>query len=71
MVKIRLARGGSKNRPFYRVVAISSTRRRGGEPLEILGFWNPANNEKKIDKKALEAWVLKGAQVSDAVKDLL
>jgi len=71
MVKIRLARGGAKNSPFYRIVAITSTRKRGGKPLEILGFWNPATNEKKVDKKEIENWVQKGAQISDSVKVLM
>ncbi len=71
MVKIRLARVGKRNDPFYRVVAINSQSKRNGEALEVLGFWNPRENVKKIDKKAIEVWVSKGAQISDAVKELI
>ncbi len=71
MIKIRLARGGVKNNPFYRIVAIDERRKRGGKPLDILGFWHPAKGTKKIDKKKINAWVGKGAQLTKAVKELL
>ncbi len=71
MVKIRLARSGVKNKPFYRIVAIDSKRKRGGKPLEILGFWQPSKNLIKIDKKKVNEWVKKGAKVTEAVKELL
>ena len=71
MIKIRLARGGVKNSPFYRVVAIESTRKRGGKPLDILGFWNPVKDETEINKDKLKEWVAKGAQISPAVSKLL
>jgi len=70
MLKIRLARGGTKGNPFYTIVAIKSTRKRGGKPAETLGFWHPAKDVKKIDKEKLAAWVAKGAIVSPAVKKL-
>ncbi|MGB6838667.1 MAG: 30S ribosomal protein S16 [Microgenomates group bacterium] len=71
MVKIRLARGGVKNNPFYRIVVIDEKRKRGGKPLEIVGFWHPAKDIIKIDKKKIKDWVGKGAQVTQAVKKLL
>ena len=71
MIKIRLARGGVKNKPFYRIVAIEHTRKRSGKPLDIIGFWNPQTKEKKIDKKKLESWVEKGAQPTKAVEELI
>ncbi len=71
MIKIRLTRTGAKNDPHYRIVAIEKSRKRGGKPLDILGHWYPAKNESKIDKKKIEAWVAKGAQVTEAVKSLL
>ena len=71
MVKIRLARGGSKNNPFYRIVAIEGRRARQGKPLEILGYWHPLRSDKKIDKKRIEEWVLRGATVSKAVTTLI
>ena len=71
MIRIRLARGGSKNDPFYRIVAIDARRKREGKALDILGFWHPAKDVKKVDKKKLQLWLKKGAQVSKAVKKLL
>lgn len=71
MIKIRLARGGKTNDPFYRVVAIDSRRKREGKSLETLGYWHPAKNLKKIDKKKIKEWVAKGAQISSAVSKLM
>lgn len=71
MVKIRLARHGKKNDPTYRVVAIDSSKKVGGEALATLGFWHPKKFVIKIDKKAVEEWEKKGAQISAAVKKLL
>lgn len=71
MIKIRLARGGKKNQPFYRIVAIEHTRKRGGKPLDVLGFWNPAKEDVKIDKEKLKNWLDKGAKTSNAVDELI
>lgn len=71
MVKIRLARYGKKNNPVYRIVAIDHQNKNNGKALEVLGFWHPSADAKEVDKKAIDAWVKKGAQVSDAVKKLL
>lgn len=71
MVKIRLSRLGKRNDPFYRIVAIDSQKKREGAFLEVLGYWHPREDKKKIDKKALDKWVENGAQVSAAVKKLL
>ena len=71
MVKIRLARHGKKNDPFYRIVAINHTRKREGKPLDIIGYWYPKHEEKKIDKNKMKYWVDNGAQVSKAVANLL
>lgn len=71
MVTIRLARFGRKKGPFYRVVVLDSRKKTNGANIEVLGFWNPAKDEVKIEKSKLEAWVKKGAQVSPAVTKLL
>ena len=54
-VKIRLQRQGKKNSPFYRVIAIDEAKKRSGQPLEVVGFWYPEKNDKKIDKKKTPA----------------
>ncbi|QQS39550.1 30S ribosomal protein S16 [Candidatus Woesebacteria bacterium] len=71
MIKIRLARFGARNKPFYRVVVTDSKRKITGKPLEVLGFWNPKSQEKSIDKKKLDAWVKKGAQITATLKKLI
>lgn len=71
MVKVRLMRLGKKNAPFYRVIAIDESKKVGGAPLAILGTYEPKKKIADIDKKAVEAWVKKGAQVSDTVKKLI
>lgn len=76
MLKIRLARGGRKNVPFYRIVATNSTSPRDSKFLEKLGTYNPLANdadEKKItiDKERIEYWLSVGAKPSDRVAGFL
>jgi small subunit ribosomal protein S16 len=71
MVIIRLSRFGRKKAPFYRVVAVDSSKKAVGSVLEYLGTWNPAKKTKVIDSAKVNAWIKKGAQVSAAVKKLL
>lgn len=71
MVKIRLARTGVRNKPFYRIVAIDHKAKKTAPPLAILGHWQPSTKTIKIDKEELAKWVKKGAQISVAVAKLL
>jgi small subunit ribosomal protein S16 len=71
MVKIRLVRGGVKNDPFYRIVAIDERKKSKGRALDKIGHWHPAKNEKSIDKKKLSKWLQKGAQMTKAVRQLI
>lgn len=75
MVVIRLARGGSKNRPFYNIVVTDSRNRRDGRFIERLGFYNPVANDKeervRLAADRLNHWVNVGAQLSDAVAKLV
>ena len=72
MVVIRLARGGSKKRPFYSIVVADSRYSRDGRFIEQLGFYNPIARggeiPLKLNLESLDAWVAKGAQLSDRVK---
>ncbi len=72
MVKIRLARGGRKKRPFYRVVAADSRMTRDGRFLEVLGHYNPISEPKeiKINTERVEYWLENGAQLSETVANL-
>ncbi len=70
-VKIRLARIGKKHAPIFRIVAIDSRRQRDGAALEILGTYNPGNGTVvQLNTASIDAWVKKGAIVTDAVKKI-
>jgi len=73
MVKIRLQRGGAKKRPFYRVVALDERRQRDGRALQFLGTYDPKVDpaEIKLDHAGIQAWVDKGARLSDTVRSLV
>ena len=71
MIAIRLSRFGRKKAPFYRVVAVDSTKKATGMVLEVLGTWNIAKKKLDLDKDKVKAWVAKGAQMSATVKKLL
>ena len=73
MVKIRIARGGRKNRPVYTLVATNSRSPRDGQFLEKLGQYDPKSTEtlKGINVEAIKSWLSKGAQLSDTVRTLL
>lgn len=75
MVVIRLARGGSKKRPFYQVVVADKRAARDGRFIEKIGFFNPLARgqevEVRIDLEAYNAWIAKGAQPSDRVASLV
>ena len=73
-VKIRLKRFGTKNKPFYRVVAIDCKKPRDGETLDTLGYYHPriSANEKQLKEFDLNAdkakyWISVGAKPSDTV----
>jgi small subunit ribosomal protein S16 len=75
-VKLRLARGGRKGKPFYRIVAANITAPRDGKFLEKIGYFDPlleSDNEKRlvIKKERAEYWLKVGAIPSDRVANLL
>jgi len=71
--KIRLARHGSKKRPFYRIVAASSRSPRDGRFIEQLGYYDPTRNpaDLKIHLEKLETWIRRGAQPTETVARLM
>lgn len=75
MVVIRLSRGGAKKRPFYSVVVTDSHRRRDGNFIERVGFYNPTAPEGteslRINKERLAYWQGVGAKLSDTVAKLV
>ncbi len=75
-MKIRLARGGSKKRPFYRIVAADSRMPRDGRFIEKLGTYNPllpkdSEERVKMDMEKIQAWLDKGAQPTERVARML
>ena len=75
-MKIRLARGGSKKRPFYAIVAADSRMARDGRFIEKLGTYNPmlpkdSEDRVKMDMERVKHWLSKGAQPTDRVSRML
>ena len=75
MVTIRLARGGSKKRPFYHLTVTDSRKARDGRFIERVGFFNPiARGQEvrlRVDADRIEYWQSQGAQLSDRVAKLV
>lgn len=75
-MKIRLARGGSKKRPHYAIVATDSRMPRDGRFLEKLGTYNPllakdSEDRVKLDVERVKHWLGQGAQATDRVARFL
>ena len=75
MVTIRLARGGSKKRPFYHLTVTDSRNPRNGRFIERVGFFNPIargqEERLRVDLDRVDFWVGQGAQVSERVASLV
>ncbi|MBQ8437006.1 MAG: 30S ribosomal protein S16 [Alphaproteobacteria bacterium] len=74
-VRIRLSRGGSKKRPFYRIVAADQRAPRDGRFIERLGSYNPMLPQDHaerlvVDAEKVKAWIAKGAQPTDRLQKL-
>ncbi|EEX09788.1 30S ribosomal protein S16 [Ruegeria lacuscaerulensis ITI-1157] len=75
-MKIRLARGGSKKRPFYRIVAADSRMPRDGRFIEKLGTYNPllpkdSEERVKMNMERIQYWLDQGAQPTDRIARML
>lgn len=73
MVVIRLARGGAKKRPYYRVVAADKRMPRDGRFIEQIGTFDPRVEKGSINLKIdrIDHWLQVGAQPSDTVRGLI
>ena len=75
MVIVRLARGGSKKRPFYSINVCDSRCRRDGRFIERIGYYNPMAAGQgvkfQIAEERLTHWIGQGAQMSDTVARLV
>ena len=75
-MKIRLARGGSKKRPFYRIVAADSRMPRDGRYIERLGTYNPLLPKDREDRvvmnvERIQYWLSQGATPTDRIARML
>lgn len=74
MVVIRLSRAGAKKRPFYHIVVTDSRRRRDGNYIERIGYYNPVARGQEVrlhlEVEKLAHWQKVGAQLSDRVMSL-
>jgi len=72
VVVIRLARFGRKKKPFYRIVATDSRKRRDSGWIEVLGYYNPLTEPStvKYDEERLNYWLSVGAKMSERVRKL-
>jgi small subunit ribosomal protein S16 len=72
-VKIRLARHGTKKRPFYRIVVADSESPRDGRFLEKVGTYNPLQDPAQVtlDAERIQYWLRQGAQPTVTVKNIL
>jgi len=76
MLKIRLARGGAKKRPYYQIVIADSHSPRDGRFIEKVGTYNPLlkkDDPQRVTLKVerLQDWIAKGAQPTDRVARFL
>ena len=72
MVKLRLKRMGAIDKPFYRIIAIDSRKKRDGKYLEALGYYDPKTDPftLKVDVDKSIKWLKVGAQPTDTVRSL-
>lgn len=75
-IKIRLARGGAKKRPFYKVVAADARAPRDGKFIEVVGYYNPLlpkdhKDALHINVDVLKKWLASGAEPTERVQKLL
>ena len=73
MVALRLTRQGSKDRPYYKIVAIDSRKRRDGRYVEQIGTYDPLREglNYTLDLEKTDKWLSRGAQPSVTVKSII
>ncbi len=73
MVKLRLQRGGTKKKPFYRVVAVDEREKRNGAVIDNIGVYHPiaASNQFEVNEEKVLKWLKNGAQPTNTILNLL
>ncbi len=74
-VRIRLARGGSKKRPFHKIVVADKRAPRDGRFIEVVGFYNPLlpkdhADALRVHEDVAKKWMAQGAELTDRVQKL-
>jgi small subunit ribosomal protein S16 len=70
-VSIKLARVGSKNSPYYRIVVAPTKSKRDGKNLGVIGRYDPKLKTHELDKGLFDEWTKKGAILTVGVKKVL
>jgi small subunit ribosomal protein S16 len=72
-VRLRLQRTGKPKRPFYRIVAVEQKSKRDGQPVEILGQYDPmaVDNKLSVNMGRVNYWLRTGAKASETVSVLI
>jgi len=72
-LKIRLQRVGTTKKPFYRIVAVDSRKKRDGDVIEYIGRYQPIITDKQfvVDEEKVLKWLNKGAQPTDTIRNFL
>ena len=72
-VKIRLARAGARNRPFYRIVVADGRAPRDGRFIELVGTYDPTRKPPhiKVKQDRVEHWLARGAKATEIVGQLI
>ena len=72
-VKIRLQRIGTKKKPYYRVVAVDSKKKRDGQVIEYLGQYQPVSKAEQftVDENRIISWLKLGAVPTNTIEMLL
>lgn len=73
MVALRLNRQGTKDRPYYKIVAVDNRKRRDGRFIEQVGTYNPMIEglNYKLDLEKADKWLKNGAQPTTTVKSII
>ncbi|ABF14146.1 30S ribosomal protein S16 [Candidatus Palibaumannia cicadellinicola] len=75
MVRIRLARGGAKKRPFYQIIVTDNHQARDGRFIERVGFFNPLATGQAVDLRLnmdrILYWINHGAKMSERLYALI
>jgi small subunit ribosomal protein S16 len=71
MLKIKLARKGKKNRPFFRLIVQEDYKDPFADYVECVGYWDPISKKGDFKKERILYWLNKGAKLTPSVNNLL